>query len=102
MLDTESTCTSMGYQHTMQQSSLSPASIDSFDQRIVSAPLVGTFTPPKIKASLTPPRFVGYASPSQQLSPAPSFLMDGTAGTSCSVVASPATVVMRSGTVTPP
>jgi hypothetical protein len=108
MLDTESTCTSMGQQYTMQQSSLSPASIDSFDQRIVSAPLVGTITPPKIKASLTPPRFVGYATPSQQLSPASSFVMEGAstavsvAGSGTSVLASPTTVVMRSGNVTPP
>jgi len=102
MLDTESTSTSMG-QYMSQQSSLSPASIyQGSDQRIVSVPLAVSITPPKIKASLTPPRFVGYASPRQQLSPASSFLMEGTAGTSSSVVAPPATVVMRSGAVTPP
>jgi len=108
MLDTESTSTSMG-QYMSQQSSFSQASMDQgSDQRIVSVPLVGTVTPPQIKASLTPRRFMGYATPSQQLSPASSFVVEGTstaasvAGVSSTMLASPATFVMRSGTVTPP
>jgi len=105
ILDTESTSTSMG-QFMSQQTSFSQAEFD--DQRIVSAPLVGTITPPKIKAKLSQPRFVGYATPSQQLTPASSFVMEGAsttasvACTSSSVLASPATVVMTSGAVTPP
>jgi len=108
ILETESTCTSLG-QYMSPQSSFSQASINQgFEQRVFPPAAVATITPPKIRALLTPPRFVGYATPSQQLSPASSFAMEGAstavsvAGTGSSVLASPATVVVRSGTVTPP
>jgi len=42
-----------------------------------SSPLLGTFTPPRVVASLTPPKLVGWVDKRQRVSPSSSFVMEG-------------------------